>query len=140
MTAKPTLDHPTFRPVKERFGAKKFRATEFRGQSTLIVEPADLHEVMRFLRDDPRCLYNFLSDVSGVLDERGAILPRIDEAAARSLLGRGTISGGMIPKVRGALEACRAAGSRVRIASWKEPRVLRRLAAGEEVGTLVEAS
>ena len=48
------LDHPTFAVVKGAFPGRKFRATEFRGQSTLIVEPGDLHEVMAFLRSDPR--------------------------------------------------------------------------------------
>ncbi|MDX2018323.1 MAG: NADH-quinone oxidoreductase subunit C [Planctomycetota bacterium] len=66
MTTKPQLDHPVFAIVKAAFPTKKFRGTEFRGQSTLIVEPADLHEVMKFLRDDPRCAFNFLSDVIGV--------------------------------------------------------------------------
>ena len=60
------LDHPTFKLVKEAFPGRKFRGTEFRGQSTLIVEPKDLHEVMRFLRDDARTKYNFLSDVIGI--------------------------------------------------------------------------
>jgi len=60
------LDHPAFPIVKEAFPAKKFRATEFRGQSTLIVEPSDLHEVMAFLRNDPRTTYVFLSDVVGI--------------------------------------------------------------------------
>jgi NADH-quinone oxidoreductase subunit C len=60
------LDHPTFAAVKGAFPGKKFRATEFRGDSTLIVEPADLHAVMTFLRDDPACAYNFLSDVLGI--------------------------------------------------------------------------
>ena len=64
--AAPTLDHPTLRTVKAQFPGKKFRATEFRGQTTLIVEPADLHEVMLFLRDDARCKYIFLSDVTAV--------------------------------------------------------------------------
>ncbi len=63
---KPTLDHPSFAPVKQAFPTKKLRATEFRGQSTLIVEPADLHEIMAFLRDDARTAYNFLSDVIGI--------------------------------------------------------------------------
>ena len=63
---KPNLDHPTFAIVKDAFPGKKFRATEFRGQSTLIVEPADLHEVMAFLRDDARTAYNFLCDVLGI--------------------------------------------------------------------------
>lgn len=62
----PTLDHPTFAVVKAAFPGKKFRATEFRGQSTLIVEPVDLHEVMTFLRDDARTAYNFLADVLGI--------------------------------------------------------------------------
>lgn len=60
------LDHPTFNAVKSAFPGKKFRGTEFRGQSTLIVEPQDLHDVLKFLRDDPRCKYEFLSDVFGV--------------------------------------------------------------------------
>ncbi|MFG0274481.1 MAG: NADH-quinone oxidoreductase subunit C, partial [Phycisphaerales bacterium] len=66
MPRQPNLDHPTFARVKEAFPNKRFRATEFRGQSTLIVEPEDLHEVMAFLRDDEATKYNFLSDVIGV--------------------------------------------------------------------------
>ena len=64
--AGPNLDHATFRAVKSRFPDKKFRATEYRGLSTLIVEPKDLHEVMQFLRDDPRTSYVFLSDLGGI--------------------------------------------------------------------------
>jgi NADH-quinone oxidoreductase subunit C len=66
MAEAPTLNHPTFQRVKQAFPGRTFRATEFRGQSTLIVEPMDLHEVMRFLRTDEACEYNFLSDVIGV--------------------------------------------------------------------------
>lgn len=66
MPRQPNLDHPTFARVKEAFPTKRFRATEFRGQSTLIVEPEDLHEVLAFLRDDDATKYNFLSDVIGV--------------------------------------------------------------------------
>ncbi|MCC6427163.1 MAG: NADH-quinone oxidoreductase subunit C [Phycisphaerales bacterium] len=62
----PNLDHPTFSIVKAAFAGKKFRGTEFRGQSTLIVEPSDLHEVMAFLKSDPRTSYVFLSDVAGI--------------------------------------------------------------------------
>ena len=62
----PKIDHPTFAAVKDAFPDARLRATEFRGQSTLIVEPADLHKVLRFLRDDERTKYNFLSDVIGV--------------------------------------------------------------------------
>ncbi|MEM1329343.1 MAG: NADH-quinone oxidoreductase subunit C [Planctomycetota bacterium] len=62
----PKLDHPTFAAVKAAFPGAKLRATEFRGQSTLIVEPSDLHRVMKFLRDDEQSKYNFLSDVIGI--------------------------------------------------------------------------
>ncbi len=65
-TPAPTLDHPTLRHVKSQFPGKKFRATEFRSQTTLVVEPWDVHEIMKFLRDDERCKYNFLSDVTAV--------------------------------------------------------------------------
>jgi NADH-quinone oxidoreductase subunit C len=66
MPRTPNLDHPTLKVVKEAFPGRRLRATEFRGQTTLIVEPGDLHEVMQFLRDDERCQYNFLSDVFGI--------------------------------------------------------------------------
>jgi NADH-quinone oxidoreductase subunit C len=63
---KVTITNPVFQIVKEAFPDRKFRATEYRGQSTLIVEPADLHAVMAFLKSDPRCAFNFLSDVVGI--------------------------------------------------------------------------
>lgn len=64
--SRPNLDHPVFAIVKSAFPAKKFQGTEFRGQSTLVVAPADLHEVMAFLKTDPRTSYNFLSDIGGI--------------------------------------------------------------------------
>jgi NADH-quinone oxidoreductase subunit C len=60
------LDHPTFAIVKQKFPDRKLLASEFRGQSTLVVEPGDLHEVMRFLRDDERTRYDLLTDVAGL--------------------------------------------------------------------------
>lgn len=62
----PTLDHPTFALVKQTFPGTKFRGTEFRGQSTLIVEPSDLHAVLAFLKTSAGGEYNFLSDIAGV--------------------------------------------------------------------------
>lgn len=62
----PALDHPAFALVKRAFPGVKFRATVFRDQSTLIVPAGESHRVMKFLRDDPACACNFLSDVWGV--------------------------------------------------------------------------
>jgi len=66
MTNKVTLDHPTLPRVKEAFPDVRFMAAEFRGQTTLVVPPDRLHEVMRFLRDDESCDYNFFSHVTAV--------------------------------------------------------------------------
>ncbi|MEM8756148.1 MAG: NADH-quinone oxidoreductase subunit C [Planctomycetota bacterium] len=62
----PKLDHPVLPIVKEAFPDVRFRATEFRGQTTLVVPPENLHAVMAFLRDNERCLFNFLSDIAGI--------------------------------------------------------------------------
>lgn len=69
MTAKPAsprLDHPTLPLVKAAFADVKFHAAEFRGQTTLVAPVEHAHRVLRFLRDDARCDYNFLSDVTAV--------------------------------------------------------------------------
>jgi len=62
----PNLDHPTLKRVKSGLSGKRFRATEFRGQTSLIVEPGDVHETLAFLRDDAECGYDFLADLYGV--------------------------------------------------------------------------
>ena len=64
--AKVSLDHPVFKIVKDAFPGKTFRGTEFRGQSTLIVDAKDQHEVLAFLKSDERTKFTFLSDIAGV--------------------------------------------------------------------------
>jgi len=66
MAKTPHLDHPTLPLVKQSFPEVKFHATEFRRQTTLIVPAAQAHQVLRFLRDNPACDYDFLVDVAGV--------------------------------------------------------------------------
>jgi len=66
MSDTPTPNHPTLARVKNAFAGLTLRATSFRGQWTLIVEPGDLHAVMEFLREDEQCVYDFLSDVTAV--------------------------------------------------------------------------
>ncbi|MBI3973980.1 MAG: acetylglutamate kinase [Chloroflexi bacterium] len=51
----------------------------------------------------------FLTDVPGVKDRAGSVLPALDRAAVEALKRDGTISGGMIPKV----DACLSALDRV---------------------------
>ena len=63
---KPNLDHQTLPIVKQRFPEVKLFASEFRGQTTLVVPKAHLHEVMMFLHRESECAYNFLCDITGV--------------------------------------------------------------------------
>ncbi len=46
-----------------------------------------------------------LTDVAGVLDGNGALIPRLSAAEARQHIADGTISGGMIPKIETCLKA-----------------------------------
>lgn len=59
-------DHPALKRVKEAFPDSRLLASEFRGETALVVEPKDLHRVMAFLRDDEGCKFGFLADVGGV--------------------------------------------------------------------------
>jgi NADH-quinone oxidoreductase subunit C len=52
--------------VKAKFGDALLHHKEFRGETTLIVDPAKLIEVLLFLRSARGLVYNFLSDISAV--------------------------------------------------------------------------
>ncbi len=47
----------------------------------------------------------FLTDVSGVQDQDGNVIYAMSSAKAAQMIDEGTISGGMIPKVKGCIEA-----------------------------------
>ena len=63
---KPTPNHPTIAKVKDGLSDIHLRVTDFRNNTTLIVDPKDLHRLLRFLRDDPSCNYDLLCDVTAV--------------------------------------------------------------------------
>ncbi len=65
-TPAPNLDHPTLPLLKAQFPETRFLASEFRGRTTVVVPAEALHAVMRYLRHDAACAYDFLSDVVGV--------------------------------------------------------------------------
>jgi NADH-quinone oxidoreductase subunit C len=62
----PNLDHPTLPLVKAAFPGVKLLATEFRGQTTLVLPKDRAHDVLAFLKTDPACAYDLASDVVGV--------------------------------------------------------------------------
>lgn len=65
-----------------------------------------------------------LTDVAGVLDASKRLIPELDAARIEALVADGTISGGMIPKVKSALEAAASAGCPATIASWRDPAAI----------------
>lgn len=78
-----------------------------------------------------------LTDVPGILDERGVRLARVGPSDITRLIEQGVIKGGMIPKATAAARAAAMARSSATIASWNQPDDLVRLARGEKVGTEV---
>ena len=76
----------------------------------------------------------FLTDVSGVKDEDGALIATLDSSRADNLIHSGVAHGGMQAKLNAAKAAVNA-GIRIEIASGAEPDVINRLLQGESVGT-----
>jgi acetylglutamate kinase len=73
-----------------------------------------------------------LSDVSGILDGKG-------QRIAEQLIEQGIITDGMIVKVNAALDAARALGRPVDIASWRHAEQLPALFNGTPIGTRILA-
>jgi len=80
----------------------------------------------------------FLTDVDGLLDAAGAVIPALDPATAATLRAEGTLGGGMIPKVEACFRAA-ASGATAVIANGRAGGTLRRLVAGERLGTQIGA-
>jgi acetylglutamate kinase len=77
-----------------------------------------------------------LTDVAGVMDGSGKLLPRLSPEEARSLINSGVIAGGMIPKV----EACLTALATVpltQIVDGRVPYALAEAAKGSKKGTII---
>ncbi|MDX2131416.1 MAG: acetylglutamate kinase [Planctomycetota bacterium] len=80
------------------------------------------------------------TDVPGILDERGQVVPEVDGAGIDALIAGGVVTGGMVPKVRAARDAARRVGAPVVILSGNDPGALEAWASGGRVGTRVLAS
>lgn len=69
----------------------------------------------------------YLSDVPGVMDDpadESSIIPSINPSHAEKLMSRGVISGGMIPKVKSALDALNHGVSKVHFIDGRKPHSL----------------
>ncbi len=82
-----------------------------------------------------------LTNTAGVLDGEGKLLTGLQPKQVDQLIADGTISGGMLPKVRCALEAVKAGVRAAHIVDGRvEHAVMLELFTDEGVGTLIKSS
>jgi len=65
-----------------------------------------------------------LTNISGVLDKEGKLLTNLSARRIDELFADGTISGGMLPKIAGALDAAKSGVNSVHIIDGRVPHVL----------------
>jgi acetylglutamate kinase len=65
-----------------------------------------------------------LTNISGVLDKQGELLTDLSARRIDELFADGTISGGMLPKIAGALDAAKSGVNSVHIIDGRVPHVL----------------
>ena len=81
-----------------------------------------------------------LTDVEGVLDSSGTLIPELTVTEARELMSGGTITGGMIPKVEVCIEAVEAGAGAAVILDGRVPHaVLLELFTSQGHGTIIRA-
>ncbi|MBI3772995.1 MAG: acetylglutamate kinase [Gammaproteobacteria bacterium] len=81
-----------------------------------------------------------LTNIPGVLDKNDNVLSGLDSAKVQSLIDDGTIYGGMLPKMRCALEAAQNGVGAVHIIDGRvEHAVLLELFTDQGIGTLIRA-
>jgi acetylglutamate kinase len=92
-------------------------------------------EIAKALRADKLIL---MTDVDGVLDTAGKLIPRISHASAEKLITNGTITGGMIPKIKSALDVLDSGVKSVHIINGTMGHaMLLEILTSEGVGTMV---
>ncbi len=80
----------------------------------------------------------FTSDVPGIFDATGKVIPEVDRALASKLIADGTASKGMIPKIEACLKAA-AAGTAAHIIDGRQSKALLDCLDGKAVGTIFKA-
>lgn len=80
-----------------------------------------------------------LSDVEGILDAQKKLIPALDSIQTAALIAQGVITDGMAVKVNAALKVSAAINQPIIVASWRDPSLLIKLAAGESAGTVIQA-
>jgi acetylglutamate kinase len=81
-----------------------------------------------------------LTNIAGVLDKNKALLTELTPAQIDGLINDGTISGGMIPKIAGALDAAKSGVNAVHIIDGRVPHaMLLEILSDAAFGTMIRA-
>ncbi len=81
-----------------------------------------------------------LTNISGVLDKAGNLLPDLTARRIDELFADGTISGGMLPKIAGALDAAKSGVKAVHIVDGRVPHVLLlEILTNQDFGTMIRS-
>ena len=78
----------------------------------------------------------FLTDVVGICDQQGKLLPQLSSSEAEALMVSGVASGGMIPKIKACLRALSSILS-ARIIDGRQPHALIKELEGQGGGTTI---
>jgi len=78
----------------------------------------------------------FLTDVAGICDQSGKLLPRLSASEAEALIASGVVSGGMIPKIKACIRAL-ATNVTTCIINGRQPHALLREIEGQGGGTTI---
>jgi acetylglutamate kinase len=79
----------------------------------------------------------FLTDVIGICDKQGKLVPQLSTKEAEAMMAAGTASGGMIPKVKACLKALSGASSACIIIDGRQPHALLKEIEGKGGGTTI---
>ncbi len=79
----------------------------------------------------------FLTDVAGICDQSGKMIPRLSPGEAEALIASGVASGGMIPKIKACLRALSVAAT-TEIIDGRQPHALLKEIEGEGGGTTIQ--
>ena len=81
-----------------------------------------------------------LTNIPGVLDQAGALLPELTPRRIDELVQDGTISGGMLPKIAGALDAAKSGVNAVHIIDGRVPHaMLLEILTEQAYGTMIRS-